>query len=56
MKSILLLICLISVAISANIPPIANMLFPEAASSMNYPVETHKITTEDGYINTYFRI
>jgi len=30
--------------------------FPTFVKAMNYPVQTHKITTEDGYILTFFRI
>lgn len=30
--------------------------FLDIVIALNYPVETHKITTEDGYILTYFRI
>lgn len=30
--------------------------FPDFVKKKNYPCETHKITTEDGYILTYFRI
>ena len=30
--------------------------FPEYVALFNYPVETHKIHTTDGYILTYFRI
>jgi len=32
------------------------MIFPEIAQYLHYPCETHNITTEDGYINTFFRI
>jgi len=30
--------------------------FPDIIKPLGYPVETHKITTEDGYILTFFRI
>jgi len=30
--------------------------FADFVKALNYPVETHKITTEDGYILTFFRI
>ena len=30
--------------------------FADYVAALNYPVETHKITTEDGYILTFFRI
>jgi len=30
--------------------------FPDLVKALNYPVSTHKITTEDGYILTFFRI
>jgi len=30
--------------------------FPNFVKPLGYPVETHKITTEDGYILTFFRI
>ncbi len=30
--------------------------FPDIVKPLGYPVETHKITTEDGYILTFFRI
>lgn len=35
---------------------IADMTFVEICNKFNYPVETHTITTQDGYILTYFRI
>lgn len=38
------------------IPAQANQPFPEYVTALGYPVETHYITTSDGYINTYFRM
>lgn len=39
-----------------KLPAQTNMTFPEVMNYLNYPVETHHITTEDGYILTFFRI
>jgi len=50
------LLSLLLLGFSKEIPPIANQLFPEIVISLGYPVESHYITTSDGYINTYFRI
>ena len=38
------------------IHPEATMKFMDYCNYYNYPVETHRITTEDGYILTVFRI
>jgi pimeloyl-ACP methyl ester carboxylesterase len=54
MKYIFLLTIL--TLVTSKIPPEANQLFPEFVANLSYPVETHFITTEDGYINTYYRI
>ncbi|KAL4468663.1 hypothetical protein ABPG74_005166 [Tetrahymena malaccensis] len=40
----------------SHLPALTNMTFPEAMTYLNYPVETHYITTQDGYILTFFRI
>jgi len=58
-KSVILAIaCFICVASAAliKIPPEANYHFSELVSTLSYPLETHDVTTEDGYILTYFRI
>lgn len=39
-----------------NVPPEANYDFPEYITSLNHPYEQHTVTTDDGYILTYFRI
>ncbi|EAR90444.2 Ab-hydrolase associated lipase region protein (macronuclear) [Tetrahymena thermophila SB210] len=39
-----------------KLPVLTNMTFPEMMKYLNYPMETHYITTEDGYILTFFRI
>lgn len=49
------LVSLLIFAVAA-IPPEANQPFPELVGNLSYPYETHLITTQDGYINTYFRI
>jgi len=56
MKSSFLAFTLLSLAFSAIIPPEANQNFTQIVGGLGYPVETHHITTTDGYINTYFRI
>jgi len=38
------------------LPAQTNQPFPQYVAALGYPCETHNITTEDGYINTYFRI
>jgi pimeloyl-ACP methyl ester carboxylesterase len=55
---ILAIACFVCVASSAlvKIPPEANYHFSELAGSLSYPLETHQVVTDDGYILTYFRI
>lgn len=36
--------------------PEAKLYFTDYCKFYNYPVETHKVVTEDGYILTLFRI
>lgn len=40
----------------AKVNPDATLDFPDYVKSKGYVFEKHLITTEDGYINTYFRI
>jgi len=39
-----------------KVPKEAFYDFTELATSLNYPVEKHTVTTDDGYILTYYRI
>jgi len=54
---ILAVLCLMSIsAFGSLVPKEAYYNFAQLASSLNYPYEEHTVTTEDGYILTYFRI
>ena len=56
-KTLLILAALLAVAASqACTSRLATMGLVESARCLNYPVETHQITTEDGYRLTIFRI
>ena len=56
MKLFILSFAIFALAFSAIIPPEANLLFPDYVFRLGYPVQSHHITTDDGYINLYFRI
>ena len=48
---LLLSVCLLASAENfSTLPPMTFQTFPEMMVDLNYPVETHFITTSDGYI------
>ena len=60
-KVIFLILCsilAIQVVKSAyrGVPPEAHYDFRQLASTLNFPIEEHQVTTSDGYILTFFRI
>lgn len=53
-KIILLLLAIVALSQCAH--PESKLYFTDYCKYFNYPVETHHVTTEDGYILTLFRI
>lgn len=56
MKSALLLLLLALLAVVQCAHPEAKLEFADYCKFYNYPVQTHRVITEDGYILTVFRI
>jgi len=56
MKMWQIMLACLGVSCVATIPPNTYRNFTQIVAANGYPIETHKVTTQDGYILTMFRI
>lgn len=56
MQTLIIFVLLLAIVSSMRVHPEAQLPFLEYCKYYNYPAEAHRVTTEDGYILTIYRL